>query len=121
MLNCLRMCLRHPKISKISRGHAPRPPLATLVTTLSAAAYGSKSSTPKLKILSTALVYTIYALLCPLSPILVCKVRYFTNKTVGSQHSLLLESIISRHLKKVVSVKLVKNRHTVIAGNLGEH
>ena len=50
------MCLRHPKISKISRGHAPRPPLATLVATLSAAAYGSKSSTPKLKILSTALL-----------------------------------------------------------------
>ena len=47
--------LRHPRISKISRGHALRPPLATLVTTLPAAAYGRKSSTPKLKILSTAL------------------------------------------------------------------
>ena len=36
----------------------PQTPLATLVTTLPAAAYGRYSSTPKSKILSTALLDT---------------------------------------------------------------
>ena len=51
------MCLRHPRISKISSGHALSSLLATLVITVPAAAYGRKSSTPKLKFLSTALRY----------------------------------------------------------------
>ena len=53
---CLKMHFRHPKMSKFSRGACPPdPPSYARCCAPSRAAFGSQISTPKTKILSTAL------------------------------------------------------------------